>query len=174
MTDTLRRPARVTLKPNMEAVIAEHGDQVFRLCLLYLGNRALAEDAFQETMLKCRQRYDTYRGEAPFAAWLKRIVVNECRDMMRNKWFRIWKKSDPADQLYALAAKDASPDTGVRDAVAALPGIYREIIVLYYYENLSTQEIAEALSIPRGTVSTRLQRARSMMKRRLEEDETNA
>lgn len=174
MTDTLRRPARVTSNPDMEAIIAEHGDRILRLCLLYLGNRVLAEDAFQETMLKCWQRYDAYRGDAPLGAWLKRIAINVCRDTMRNGWFRMWKKSDPVDQMYDLAAEESSTDTDVRDAVAALPGMYREIIVLFYYENLSTTEIAQALSIPRGTVTTRLQRARSMMKKRLEEDDANA
>ncbi len=175
MTDTLRRPARDTSKPDMEAILAEHGDRIFRLCLLYLGNRTLAEDAFQETMFRCWQRYDTYRGDAPFAAWLRKIAINVCHDIMRTGWFRIWKKSDPADQIYDLAAEDLPPDTFVRDVVAALPGIYREMIVLHYFEDLSTPEIAQALSLPKGTVSTRLKRARSIMKKRLEkESETNA
>ena len=174
MTDTLRRPARDTSKPDMEAILEEHGNRILRLCLLYLGNRTLAEDAFQETMLRCWQHYDTYSGNAPFAAWLRKIAVNVCHDIMRKGWFRIWKKSDPEDQVYDLAAEEPSSDTDVRDAVAALPGIYREMIVLYYFENLSTTEIAQALSLPKGTVSTRLQRARSMMKKKLEEDETHA
>ena len=183
MTDTLRRPARDTSgtdtkenrkKPDMDTIIAEHGDRIFRLCLLYLGNRSLAEDAFQETMVKCWQHYDTYREDAPFVAWLKKIAIRVCYDTMRKGWFRIWKKSDNVEKLYDIAAENTPHDTEVREAVAALPGMYREVIVLHYYENLSTSEIAEVLAIPKGTVTTRLKKARSIMKKRLEDEDSHA
>ena len=174
MTDTLRRPARVTSNPDMEAIIAEHGDRILRLCLLYLGNRVLAEDAFQETMLKCWQHYDSFRGEASFATWLSRIAINECKNTLRSGWFRMWKRSEPIDTHTDYPAESSEPHTHVRDAVLALPGMYREVTVLFYYENLSIKEIARLLTIPENTVSTRLRRARTMLQKNLKEEDSHA
>ena len=65
-----------------------YGDDVLRMCNVYLRKQSLAEDAFQETMIKCWQRYDTYRGDAPFTAWLKKIAINVCHDTNITSFFK--------------------------------------------------------------------------------------
>ncbi|MFR5788348.1 MAG: RNA polymerase sigma factor [Christensenellales bacterium] len=65
-----------------EALIDAYGDELLRLCLLYLGDRQLAEDAFQETMVKAWRALPDFRGESGAKTWLFHIAVNTCRDML--------------------------------------------------------------------------------------------
>ena len=87
---------------NIEEMIARYGDDILRLCLLYLGDRQLAEDAFQETFVKAWKGRDAFRGESSEKTWLSRIAVNTCRDMLRSGWFRLMKRSEPVEALFDL------------------------------------------------------------------------
>ena len=80
------------------------------------------------------------------------------------------KKSEPIESLLALAAPQQEEHTGLRDAVLALPGKYREVIVLYYDQEMTMKEISDALALPVHTVSTRLRRARALLKKTLGEE----
>lgn len=155
---------------NMEEMIARYGDGILRLCLLYLGDRQLAEDAFQETFVKAWRRQDTFRGESSIKTWLSRIAVNTCRDMLRRGWFRLMKRSEPIESLFALAAPQEEARSDVRDAVLALPGKYREVIVLYYDQEMTLKEIAETTGMTVNSVSTRLRRARALLRKALGEE----
>ena len=155
---------------NIEEMIARYGDGILRLCLLYLGDRQLAEDAFQETFVKAWRQQGTFRGESSEKTWLSRIAVNTCRDTLRRGWFRMMKKSEPIEALFSLAAPQAQARADVRDAVLALPGKYREVIVLYYDQEMTLREIAEATGMSVNSVSTRLRRARALLKKAMGEE----
>lgn len=79
-----------------EALIDAYGDELLRLCLLYLGDRQLAEDAFQETMVKAWRALPDFRGESGAKTWLFHIAVNTCRDMLRSGWMRMAQKKRAA------------------------------------------------------------------------------
>ncbi len=148
----------------IEELIDLYGNGILRLCILYLGDRQLAEDAFQETFLKAWKKWDSFRGESSVKTWLTRIAVNTCRDMLRSGWLRIMRRSRPIETLFDLSAPgDLQEDTAVRDAVLRLPGIYREVILLFCDQGMNTREIAEFLGIPANSVSTRLRRARALL-----------
>lgn len=152
----------------IEELIDLYGNYILRLCLMYLGDRHLAEDAFQETFIKAWSHRDRFRGESSVKTWLTHIAVNTCRDVLRSGWFRTMRKSVPVDQLFNLAAKEqAEADTSVRDAVLRLPGIYREVIVLYYDQDMKIKEIAALLKLPINSVSTRLRRAKALLRKEL-------
>ena len=148
----------------IEELIDLYGNGILRLCILYLGDRQLAEDAFQETFLKAWEKWDGFRGESSVKTWLTRIAVNTCRDMLRSGWLRIMRRSRPIETLFDLSAPgDLQEDTAVRDAVLRLPGKYREVILLSCDQDMKIREIAEHLSLPQNTVSTRLRRARALL-----------
>ncbi len=157
-------------KPRMtiEQIIDQYGDGVLRLCLLYLGDRQLAEDAFQITMTKAWKQLHTFRGESGAKTWISRIAANTCRDTLRSGWFRMLRRSEPEERLFAAAAPDDSEARELRSFVLSLPGKYREVVVLYYYEDMKVREIAALLGIPVASVSTRLRRARAMLRIELE------
>lgn len=152
----------------IEQMIDQYGDDVLRLCLLYLGDRQLAEDAFQITMTKAWRQLHTFRGESGVKTWIMRIAANACKDMLRSGWLRMLRRSEPEEKLFAAAAPDDTQRRELRALVLALPGKYREVIVLYYYEDMKVREIAQLLGMPMASVSSRLRRARATLKLELE------
>ena len=155
---------------SIEEMISRYGDEILRLCLLYLGDRQFAEDAFQETFVKAWKHGDAFRQECSVKTWLSRIAVNTCRDMLRSGWFRLMKRSEPLEKLLDLTGPPSPDDGSVREAVLALPGKYREVIVLYYDQGMKLKEIAELLHLPIHSASTRLRRARALLKKTLGEE----
>ncbi|MBP3646040.1 MAG: sigma-70 family RNA polymerase sigma factor [Clostridia bacterium] len=152
----------------LEELIDLYGDEILRLCLGYLGQRQLAEDAFQETFIKAWKAADSFRGESSVKTWLNRIAVNTCRDMLRTGWFRMQRRSEPVETLLDLAAPETNwVESPVRTAVLNLPGKYREMIVLYYDQGMNLSEIAQMLHLSQNTVSTRLRRARKKLEEAL-------
>ena len=146
----------------IEELIDLYGDGILRLCILYLGDRHLAEDAFQETFVKAWKKRDDFRGESSVRTWLTRIAINTCRDMLRSGWFRTMRRSQATDE-------DIQEEAAVRDALTRLPGLYREVVLLHYDQGLKIREIAKALGLSQNTVSTRLRRARALMEKELKE-----
>lgn len=154
----------------IEELIDLYGDAILRLCILYLGDRHLAEDAFQEVFIKAWKKWDGFRGESSVKTWLTRIAINTCRDMLRSGWFRTMRRSQPVETLFDLAAKeDIQEEYAVRDALMRLPGVYREVILLHYDQGLKITEIAKAIRLSPNTVSTRLRRARALIEKELKE-----
>lgn len=151
----------------MERLMALYGREIKRLCCLQLGDWALAEDAAQETFVKAWRARSGFRGACSEKTWLTRIALNCCRDMMRGSWLRRLDRRVTPEEL-PLADPGKMPDPTLRQALAALPGREREILLLRYYEELSIGEIASTLSLPLNTVKSRLQRAKQKMKHRLE------
>ena len=158
---------------SIEELIDAYGDGILRLCVLILGDRQLAEDAFQITMTKAWKRLATFRGESSEKTWLSHIAAYVCRDMLRTGWMRLLRRSEALEALPELAAPDEGErESAVRDAVLALPGRYREVIALYYFEDMKQREIAQVLRLPVHTVSTRLRRARALLAKALGEEVT--
>ena len=123
----------------------------------------LAEDAFQETMVKAWRALPGFRGESGAKTWLFHIAVNTCRDMLRTGWMRMRRRSVPLEVMPELAGQEDERLREMTAAVLALPDKYRETVVLFYYKQMKIREIAEALHIPQNSVSSRLRRARAML-----------
>lgn len=153
---------------SIEELIDQYGDGILRLCLIYLGDRQLAEDAFQDTFLKAWKHLSGFRGDSSPKTWLTRIALNTCRSMLRMGWFRLMRRSQDVDALLDLAAPEDEGALDLTREVCALPGKYREVILMHYYENLNTREIADMLHLPAGTVSTRLRAAKKLLRTKLE------
>lgn len=155
----------------LEELIDRYGDDILRLCTAYLGDRHLAEDAFQETFLKAWKARERFRGECSEKTWLTHIAVNTCRDMLRSGWMRMWRRGQPLETITHVPAPLAAEETGtIRMAVLSLAGVYREVIVLYYDQGMTIREIAQMLHLPQNTVSTRLRRARKQLEKMLKEE----
>ena len=150
---------------DLPALVEEHGDHLLRLCALYLGDVSQAEDAVQDTFLRALQAWPKFRGESTVETWLVRIAINVCKNQLRSPWRT---RRAPAEALEGLHTEAPEPedDTLVK-AVQALPPKYREVVILYYYQEWRAWEIAQRLHIPVSTVTVRLSRARGMLKEKL-------
>jgi RNA polymerase sigma-70 factor (ECF subfamily) len=142
---------------------------VYRMC----GDMQVAEDATQETFIQAWLRLQSYRPQASLRNWLYRIAVNTAIDMLR-KEKRILpgtvedlNLTDSGPGPETLVANSERTDI-VQKAVLALPDASRAVLVLREFEGLSYQEIAEALDIPVGTVMSRLNYARKLLREKLE------
>ena len=142
----------------LEEAIRAYGDSLLRLCFLYLRDRQLAEDAVQETFLRAYRSYSRFRGESQDKTWLTRIAVNVCKSALRRE--RPLSLLDAPEGSYESQFRD---DT-VLQAVCALPQKLREVVLLYYFQELSTPEIAKLLHLPRNVITARLSRARARLK----------
>lgn len=154
----------------VEELIDQHGDEILRLCLLYMGERQLAEDAFQETFVRAWRHLSAFRGESSAKTWLSHIAVNVCRDMLRTPWLRMRRSVRSVEEMEHLPAPDATPRHELMDAIRALPDKYREVIVLVYVQDMKLREAAAQLRLPVPTVSTRLRRARARLAQLLSEE----
>ena len=152
----------------LESAMARWETGLLRLCYAYLGDRALAEDAVQETFLKAYRGFASFRGDCSEKTWLTRIAVNTCRDYQRGAWFRHTDRRVTPEMLPAGEVQPDPEDLDLSLAVLRLPRKMREAILLYYYQDMGTEEIAEALGIAQSTVSNRLRRGREKLRKLLE------
>lgn len=146
---------------NIEELFRKYKDDVYRLALSYTRNPAEAEDVCQSVFVKGMEQPSITPGKEK--AWLMQVTANQCRNLLRSVW---WKKTQPLEE--ALPA-ETGEDSGVYQAVMALPPKYRVVVYLRYYEELTTKEMAALLRISESNVTTRLNRARQMLKESLKE-----
>ena len=142
----------------LRRMMTRYKNDLMRMCVAYLKDAALAEDAVQETFVKAYKALDTFRGDSSEKTWLIRI--------QRDRWFRFVDRSVAADTLPIQSASDE--DRALMEAVMSLPHKYKEVVLLYYYQGLNLMEISEALGVAASTISTRLKKAREKLRRELE------
>lgn len=137
---------------------------LLRMCCLRLGDAELAKDAVQETFLKAYKALPSFRGECSMQSWLMRIAINTCRDMQRSWWHRHVNRNVIPEEMNAACEAVSDDAITVSQAIAALPVRLREVVLLYYYQNMQLDEIAQALTISPSSVSGRLKRARNKLR----------
>ena len=152
----------------IERLITQYQTSLLRLCYVQLQDQALAEDAVQETFLKAYKGFDSFRGDSSEKTWLTRIAVNTCRDFQRGGWFKHTDRRVTPDMLPVGTIQPDTEDLDLSLAVMKLPRKMREAILLYYYQDMSTEEIAETLGIAQSSVSNRLRRGREKLRKLLE------
>lgn len=139
----------------------------FRFC----RDRAIAEDMAQEAFLKIYRGLPRWRQESRFSTWMFAVAANQYRSMLR----RSGPATAPVDalsQVLAAGNLDSEVDGALRDevvrrAVSALPPRYRDVVLLYYFQDMDLQETALAANLPEGTVKARLFRARKLLQEKL-------
>ena len=160
MHETPRQDSR---EDKLQRLMDTHGTSVLRVCYLYLKDHALAQDAAQTTFLKAWQALHTLREGATEKAWLMRIAVNTCKTMLRSSEYRLYAHNPDMDELPEPSSDAPSQDDTVLNAVFSLPLMYREVVLLTYYQGLSSTDVSHILRVPQSTVLTRLHRARKLL-----------
>lgn len=140
-----------------------YGTRLLRLCTLYLRDLSLAEDAVQETFIKAYKGLDRFRGGSAELTWLTSIAVNTCRNLLRTPWQKHIDRSVSLDSLPEPSVPCEPVDDSVLREVLKLPVKYREVILLYYYQQLTARETALALKLSVPAVHARLRRAKKLL-----------
>ena len=164
----------------LETIMDEFGEGLTRLAFNYLKDWKLAEDVVQDVFIICYKHYENIDKINCFKSWIFRITINKSKDVLRSSSIR--KVITNPNLFSVFTSIDLSPEMVMikhseeellSKCVLLLPVKYREVIILYYYEELRIEEIGEILKINRNTVKTRLSRGRAKLKILIERCEYN-
>ncbi len=134
-------------------------DTMYGVARTYLRSYDDCADAVQESILKAWACLPSLRKEQYFGTWVIRILINECKSMLKRQ-----KRTVPVAEFPETAGMPEA-DNGLYETMLALGEKYRVPLVLYHCEGYSIQDIARILRLPKGTVSSRLARGREILKR---------
>ena len=132
--------------------------RLYATAYLLLHVTADCEDAVQEAVLRAWQRLPGLRNAQYFETWLTRIVINECKSLLRRRIRR------GETELSPRMAAPASPEPELHAALTALKWKYRVVLTLKYIDGYTIEEIARILTLPRGTVASRLDQAKRLLR----------
>ena len=145
----------------IEAIIQTQSDTVYKLAYTYTKNKYDADDIYQEVFLRFFKRKPEFQNKEHTKAWFIRTTINCCKSLYLSNWF---KTTVVMEEIQNDTA-DIFQEDSLYQAVMELPGKYREVIHLFYYEEYSVREIARILKRSESSVTTQLNRGRSMLKK---------
>ncbi len=165
------------------AIVQRYRAQIYHFILKMVKDRAQAEDLTQETFIKAFRALASFNSNYAFSTWLYKIAANNCIDYFRKKKLATTSIDTPIPAKDGELRRDfpdhrESPESQliskertnqIQQAIASLPGKYRQAIILRHSQDRSYEEIAEELNLPLGTVKVRIFRAREMLKSKLKE-----
>ncbi|MBR0319437.1 MAG: sigma-70 family RNA polymerase sigma factor [Clostridia bacterium] len=158
-----------------EALAERSEKKVYLTCLRMMRSHEDAQDALQETMLRAYKAFSSFRGDAQFSTWIDRIAVHTCLDLLKKKKAVLSLDMlrddgfDAPDQQESVYARLDSKERLrlLKEGISLLPDDMRTVLVMRELELRSMEEIAALLSLPEGTVKSRLSRARKKLCRYL-------
>lgn len=159
----------------LNRLMKEYGQSILWLAYSYVKDKKLAEEITQDVFIICYKKMETFREESSIKTWIYRITTNRCKDVMKSKSYK-YKKMTQSLFDHFVSKDDTPEDFLIRKtdekelslAVLTLPLKYREIIFLFYFENLKVEDISRLLSVKPNTVKTRLHRGRELIKQMYE------
>jgi len=162
----------------LEKMMIEYGNELVRLAFSYVKDTEIAKDMVQNTFINCYKNLDSFRYDAQVKTWLYRITINECKDYLKSWNYKMVQVRSfinettrsmlPSTERTVI---DKYNNQEMKESIFSLPKVYREVIYLYYYDSLTTVEIANVLDIPVNTVKTRLRRAKQRLESLIKEAE---
>lgn len=155
---------------DIEQIIDTYSDYLYRIAFIYTKDRLAAEEVVQDVFMKYYQTSTQFKGEASLKTYLVKMTINRSYDYLRS-----WKnKKHTLLEFFQATTKDTEQlyieqelQAEITAAVLTLPVKDREVLLLYYYEEMTVFEIAELLELAVSTVKSRLQRARVKLKPKL-------
>ena len=168
---------------DVEELFRLYGNDVLRMCNVYLRKQSLAEDAFQDVFVKIMTRSDSYRGDSDIKYWILSIARNVCLDYLKSSYMKRTSflgdlldktkpvseekkrvKPLPGNQVEERLVEAMDTSNPLLDAVQELPAKYKDVILLRFYFDMDNEAIAKQLGITESTVRSRLMRARAKLK----------
>lgn len=155
-------------------LVLTHQDRVFSMIMRAVGDREVARELTQDTFVRAYKSLGKFRFEATFSTWVTRIAINLAHSYFSSRRFKEEQRTQGLTPAHtAELRQDAELDTfdtssieRLRGFIAELSPKYREVVILVSFENKTYEESARILSIPVGTVRSRLNKARLILRQR--------
>lgn len=160
-------------KVAFKRLIEEHKKYLFNVAISILGNEEDTGDAIGETIIKAYESIKNLREPKFFKTWITRILINESKKILISRGKVISIEEYKQDYISTYSDKD---DIDLKNALIKLSKEHYDVIMLFYYNDLKINEIAEILNVPEGTVKSRLSNAKNKLYQELtvgEESEAN-
>ena len=148
-----------------EKIIKYYSSMVYRLAFARTGSRYDADDILQEVFLRYVKKQPVFSEEEHRKAWLIRVTINCSKSLWNSLWRR---KIEPLEDNIVFETKE---DIDLYQELQKLPPKYREVIHLFYYEDMSLEEISQVLNRKNSTIRTQLTRARAMLRNFMKEED---
>ncbi|WP_432363253.1 sigma-70 family RNA polymerase sigma factor [Sporosarcina sp. UB5] len=172
---------KVNNKQTLDEIMKTYGTSILKLSYSYVKNYQVAEEITQEVFLTCYMKLGEFKGDSTLKTWLYRIAINKCKDYLKS-WS--YKYTIVTNQLGVFSKKDErnAPERLVLlsegkkqliNSVMNLPIKYREILFLYYFEELTIREISTLLDVNENTLKSRMIKSRELLKSKLEKGDAN-
>ncbi|MCP3029313.1 sigma-70 family RNA polymerase sigma factor [Halobacillus sp. A5] len=173
--DTEEPKPSPTINEKVEEWIHFYSHDLKWLAYSYVKDHAAAEDLTQETFIKAYQKYASFKQESSEKTWLYKITINLCKDHLKSSYIRrVFKKG--AEVFQNIPSQNETPeqhtvnkseDEELLEHILKLEDKYREVIVLYYFEEFDVKELSDLLNVSPNTVKTRLRRGRQLLQEKL-------
>lgn len=156
----------VAEQSSVRRIFDEYGEMLYKICIVMLKNTYDAEDAVQDILIKYMVKKPAFDTTEYEKAWLIRVTMNLCKDRLR------FKMKHPQINIESLNTtySDQSEERKVLEVLMNLPIKYKEVLLLYYFEEYKCNEMSGILKISEAAVKKRLERGRNLLKKELEQN----
>ncbi|PLT29271.1 sigma-70 family RNA polymerase sigma factor [Peribacillus deserti] len=154
----------------LEEIMNQYGNDVLYVAYSYVKDYSLAEDIAQDVFVKIYKQYDSFRGESSLRTWIIRIAINQSKDYLKswqarkviltNKINMYVKNNDHSTESLAVKKENSKE---LWSSVLSMPIKYREVIFLYYFEDMKINEISKCLNQNENTIKSRMVRAKEIL-----------
>lgn len=161
-------------KEYMQERIDLYSDMLYKIAYLQLKNSEDAKDIVQEVFYQYIKRQEEFDSEEHEKAWFIKVTLNGCRKLWRSAWFRhtegLPKQEAASENNLEKEILEREKKKRLLEEIWRLPRKYREVIHLFYFEEMSVKEIGEVTGRNPSTVTSQLTRGRELLKKRLKEE----
>lgn len=144
---------------DVEFIVNEYGDMLYRICLIRLKNEADAEDAVQDTYLKYMRKHPSFDSEAHRRNWLIRVAINRCKDIFRSNRIRA---AEDIEEALSVSSGEDSDGNEIIKALMLLPEKYSEVMILHFAEGQDYKTIAGIIGRSESAVKMRIKKGREL------------
>lgn len=152
----------------IDRLINQYGNSVLRMSYIILKDYDLAQDVVQDTFIQVIKKYNTLKNKESEKTWIMKIATNQCKNQLRSQWFKKITFYEDEQELANKTSEMEIKEDHTLKYIYELKEKYKEVILLYYYQEMSIKEIASALGKKESNIQQLLKRAREQLKRRME------
>lgn len=160
----------------LEALVHRYHSPIYGYISRQIGDAGMSQDLVQETFIRVCTKIEQYRYPEPFRPWIYRIALNLCRDYWKSAYYRQRQQTEQLPETATDGQANISSiydwqetRMEVRQAILELKEMYRDVLILRFYQELKLGEISDILQLPLGTVKWRLFKALELVKNQLAE-----